>query len=408
MGLSSYRSLLLDGGAWRFSLAGWVARLYRVGSVVGVVLLLTATGTDFALAGIASAAVIVGAAIGGPAWARLADRAGQRVALPLAALAPVLATGGFVLASTQAPLVWLPAAVAMGLATADPGGFVRARWMHLLPDRDRRHTALALESANDEMGFLLGLPVVALVAAWSPVGGLLGAAGAGAIGLLALRALGASIPPVTRSGSRADRARDLGRDWRAWLPVGVAPTLPAFLGVGSVFGFVNLSGIAVADAAGVPEVSGVVIGVLSLGAVAAGLLWGAFGSRVPPAWRLVVATGLFAALVPLLGVGHDPLTYGVLAAIAGAGLTPLMIATTAAIEERTPVATLTVALTWPAVAMSAGSAIGSTLAGATIESAGVTGTWWIPLVSVALALVSLVLAAVTRRDSIGAPVYARR
>ena len=41
-GLRAYTSILLPDAAWRFSLAAWFARLYRVGTAVGVIMLVVA------------------------------------------------------------------------------------------------------------------------------------------------------------------------------------------------------------------------------------------------------------------------------------------------------------------------------------------------------------------------------
>ena len=396
-GLSGYVRLLRAHGAWRFSLAGWFGRLNRVGSVVGTIVLLTATGTPYALAGVASAAVIVGGAIGGPAWSRAADRWGQRVVLlPAAGAALVAATAFTAAALTGMPFpVQVVAAFALGLAIADPGALVRARWMHLLGDRHDRHSALALETALDELAFLLGLPLLTAIAAALPGAGLLVAAALGAGGLGVLFLLRASIPPARPAVDRGAPVAAAG--WRAWLPPGVAPVIPAFVGVGVLFGFLNLSGVAVSEVAGVPAAAGLVIGAFSLGAVAAGLLWGVVARRVGSTARLVVSTLAFVALVPLVGIAHDPVGFAVLAAIAGCGVTPLMIAATSTIEERAPLAAITVAMTWPPVAISAGNALGSIVTGGILDDGSVTATGAVPLLGVACALLALAVTLAARR-----------
>lgn len=398
-GLAAYGALLRNGGAWRFSLAGFVGRLNRVGSVVGTIVLLTAVGTPYVLVGVASAAVIVGGAIGGPSWSRAADRFGQRVVLLPAAAAAVLAAVAFtsaVLAQTPFP-VQVALAFVLGLAIADPGALVRARWMHRLPERDARHSALALETTLDELAFLLGLPVLTAIAAAAPAAGLLAAAGAGALGLAALFVLRGSIPPP--QGSTTTRPRG----WRVWLPAGVAPLLPAFVGVGLLFGFINLVGVAVTEAAGMPGLAGVVIGAFSIGAVVAALAWGVVARGLGRRARLIVATAAFVVLIPLLGISHDPLGFGVLAAVAGAGFTPLLIAATSAVEERTPLATITVAMTWPPVAVSAGNAVGSMLTGAMLDTGEIAATWWVPLAGVGFAVLALLTAWAARPAAPGPP-----
>lgn len=397
-GLAAYRSILLPRGAWRFSLAGWLSRLYRVGTVVSVIVLLTGTGESFALSGAAAGAIIVGAAIGGPLWARWADRAGQSVvAWTAAAAALVIATGYtlIVAAGAPAPLLVIGAGV-VGLSGANGDALVRSRWMHLLESREDRHRALALESALDELGFLLGLPVLTTIASFLPYAGLVTAAGLGAVGFVGLALLRATAPAPRTLRAEAEEA-ERRRGWRAWLPVGVAPVIPIFLAVGAIFGFINLMGVAVSEAVGMPGLSGAVIGAFSIGAVVAGLAWGVLSGRIPAARRLVVAGLLFAVLTPLLALATDPLGFGVMAAVVGLGLTPLMISSMATIEERTPMHSITVAMAWPSVALAAGNASASAVVGLAIESVGLGGLWGVPIVIAALVLVGVGAAVASRR-----------
>src|ERR1700754_4755673 len=81
-----YRQVLSVPGALRFSGSALVARLPISMDTIGIVLLVTAVGRSYGLAGAMSAAYLLAAAVLAIPQARLVDRVGQGLVLTLAAL----------------------------------------------------------------------------------------------------------------------------------------------------------------------------------------------------------------------------------------------------------------------------------------------------------------------------------
>ncbi|GAA2385664.1 MFS transporter [Streptomyces glaucosporus] len=390
-----YRQLLRTPGAWTFLLPGFLARQPFAMLTLGIVLLVEHTTGSFGTAGAVSATTGVAMALFAPRSGRLADRFGQRAVL----LPGVVLHAAFVgllvaLALSRAPL-WalLLAAVPAGASVPQIGPMVRARWAHLLgrPRADGTDgtrllpTAAALESVTDELTFVIG-PVLAtaLCTTVHPAAGLVAEGALTAVGGLLFAVQRRTEPPAHR------RPRAKGERHASALSVpGVRVLVVAFLGIGAVFGGMQVSLAAFTEGIGQPGINGVLYGIFAAGNMLAGLVYGALSWRSSPRRRLLVAYALLAlTTAPLWAVDSVPLL-AVLGLLAGAGIGPSLITGFTLVERLTPPTLRTEAFTWLTGAVALGQAGAATVAGRLADGFGASAGFAVPLAATVLALVTV-------------------
>jgi MFS family permease len=379
-----YRRLLAVPGARAFTAGNLVARLPQGMFSVSAVVMIAGTRDAYALAG---AVVATGPAVStvvAPLTARLVDRHGQaRVALP-ATLIAVLGSLALVLCVRQGAADWtLFAAQAATATTPNTGGMARARWNHLLRgDPAALHTANSFEQATDELCYLLGPVLAALVCTvFFPEAGTLVAAALLLGGMLLFTAQRATEPPV-RPPASAGKA-----PLRA---PGIPPLLAVCLATGAVFGSMEVVTIAFADAQGHRAAAGAVLACQAAGSGLAGLLFGTLRLSGPARTRLPWCVAAMTALMalPLLaaaGPGSLPLLAGALL-LAGTATAPTMVTTMTLVQQRTPEGRLNEGMTLAVTGLLGGIAGGSALGGWTVQHLSATAGYGIPVTAAAVAL----------------------
>ncbi len=246
------------------------------------------------------------------------------------------------------------AAYAATATTPNTGGMARARWAHLLKgDPDALHTANSFEQATDELCFMLG-PVLAAVLCGTlfPEAGTLVGAVLLLTGMLLFTAQRATEPPA--------RPRPRGRaPLRA---PGMPPLLVVCLALGGVFGAMEVVTIAFADAQGHRTAAGVVLALQAAGSCAAGLLYGAWRPAGPAESRLPWCVAAMAALLtlPVLAAPTGSLTLlaGTLL-LGGMATAPAMVTTMTLVQRRTPEGRLNEGMTLAVTGLLGGIACGS-------------------------------------------------
>ncbi|EFQ84188.1 transporter, major facilitator family protein [Aeromicrobium marinum DSM 15272] len=380
---SPYRVVLSLPGAALFSVTGTVARLPL--SMVGLALVIVVErATDsYALAGTVAAAYVFAAAVMAPVQGRLLDEWGQRPVLVVSAVVYGVGMTAVVVALEAGVAVpWTHLAAALtGAATPQTGNMVRARWTHLVEGRQQLNTAYALEAVLDEVVFIVG-PVLAtfLTLQVSPYAGLVTAATAGCAGSLLLAGQRRTEPPVVRrrSGGRAPLDRRL-----------LGPVVAASVGIGIVFGSTEVIVVAFTDEQGRPGTAGVVLAVWAAGSLAAGIAVGLLPSPVDVVARLrVTVTVLALTFVPLLFLdGVLLLAIGMF--VAGAAISPTLVAAMHLVQQFVPPARLTEALSWTTLGLSIGVAPGAAAAGWVVDHApsawGASTAFGVPLLAGLLA-----------------------
>ncbi|MCD9878555.1 MFS transporter [Streptomyces guryensis] len=386
-----YRRLFTTPGARAFTLGNLLARLPMGMFSVSAVLMIAGARGSYALAGAVTATGLAATAVVAPWTARLVDRYGQaRIAVPATVIAALGSLALLLCVHFDAPAWTLFASYAATATTPNTGGMSRARWAHLLKDDDGAlHTANSFEQAADELCFMLG-PVLAAVlcGTFFPEAGTLAGAVLLLTGMLLFAAQRSTEPPSQR------RARTRS-PFRA---PGMPPLLAVCLATGAVFGSMEVVTIAFADAQGHRSAAGVVLALQAAGSCVAGLLYGAPKPSGPADARLPWCIAAMATLMtlPLLAAsltGSLPLLAGALL-VAGAATAPTMVTTMTLVQRRTPEGRLNEGMTLAVTGLLGGIACGSATGGLLVDHLSPAAGFGVPLTAAAAAL--LIAAAVPR------------
>ncbi|MFF8931665.1 MFS transporter [Streptomyces longwoodensis] len=395
-----YGQLLRTRGAWTFLLPGFAARQPFAMLTLSIVLLVQHTTGSYGAAGAAAAVTGVSMALFAPYSGRLADRYGQRAVLIPGVLVHTLSGVGLtVLALAHAPLWALfAAAVPTGASVPQVGPMVRARWGVKLKGSPLMTTAAAFESVTDELTFVVGpLLATALCTAVHPAGGLLTEATLTLVGGLLFAAQRGTQPSVTPAGhARVEHASALR------VP-GVRVLIVAFLGIGSVFGGMQVSLAAFTESIGEPGLNGVLYGVFAAGNMLSGVVCGAVAWKVAPQRRLLVGYAALALTASGLWAAHSVLVLAGLGLLVGTCIAPALITGYTLVEGLVPAGARTEAFTWLTGAVALGQAAAVTVAGQLEDRVGGGAGFLVPMAGTVLALMTLV----ALRSRLVAPVRER-
>lgn len=378
--LASYRQVFANPGGLAFSVTGMVARLPISMMTLGIVLLISQLTGSYALAGQVSAAYVVGNAAFAVPQGRLVDRFGQRRLLHADSAVFALA-GALMLVSIleRWALPWPHlCALATGAAIPQIGTMVRARWAHILETEGELSTAFAVEGVADEVVFVTGPALVSFLATvWAPQAGLLVAMAVGTSGAVALSLQRGTEPPAN------PREPGVLRSPMPWTLL--APLALAAIGLGSLFGAMEVATVALAGDAGRTSFSGLMLGAFALGSMVSGLLTGTRRWRRGPLSRARIGMTLLAVgLVPLPFLAGLHLVTIALFLI-GLAVAPTLIALFSLIEASVPRSRLNEAMGVVQTGVGAGIAPGVWLAGVVADEHGGSAAYWVCTVSAVLA-----------------------
>ncbi|WPB96511.1 MFS transporter [Streptomyces malaysiensis] len=392
--------MLRTPGAWSFLLPGFAARQPFAMLTISIVLLLRHTTGSYGVAGVVAAVTGVSMALFAPRSGKLADRHGQSAVLVpgvlIHAAAAALLTA---LALVHAPL-WalIAAAVPTGASVPQVGPMVRARWAAVLGDgatggpgpRSGRHplpaTAAAFESVTDELTFVIG-PVLAtgLSTGVHPASGLIAEAALTLAGGLLFAAQRRTAP---RPGSTRADTRE--RHVSALSVPGVRVLAVAFLGIGSVFGGMQVALTAFTQEHGQPGLNGVLYGLFAAGNMLAGVACGAIAWRTSPRRRLLTSYAALTLVCSTLWAVPTPLPLGGLGLLAGLCVAPALITGYTLVEALVPATSRTEAFTWLTGSVALGQAAAVTAGGQLADGSGASAAFTVPLMGTALALLTVV------------------
>jgi MFS family permease len=378
----------------RLYLATVFARLPIGLDGIALVLFLRAEGTSFGVAGAASGGLALGAALGAPVAARLIDRLGVGVLLPIAmthaAGLGLLIALGF----ADAPAVAIVAAAALtGCALPPISSVLRTAYPRLLGEEPWLvRSAFALDSVLTEVIFIGG-PLLTAAMVWlvSAAAALVVSAGAVVLGTVWFLA---ALPSGAIPRRHPEHARDLLGALRS---EGMRTLVVAMVPVGFAFGAIEVALPAFAYSEGDRSLAGVLIAIWSLGSATGGLIYGARPRRRLSLTRMhLVAAALLPAVFALLALASSPAVMAVLLIPAGLPIAPLIASRNELAGAVAPPGSETEAYTWPLTALVSGIAVGAAVSGALSDGPG----WQAAvLVAAAMAAVGAVISA-TRRETL--------
>jgi MFS family permease len=361
-----YRSVLSAPGCARVFVTALIARLPQGMVSLAVLLLVRSKTGSYAAAGIAVGASAVGTAAGAPFLGRLVDRFGRRRVLAPAAIAQGAALTTLVVAADAGagPVVLVALAAVAGGLLPPIAPTVRALLREVVADPELRETAYSLESVVQELIWITGpLLVAVVITLTSPSTAVLLAGVVCIVGT----ALFIGSPLVRGAGSRTSPHERT--------PVLAIPELRLLLGpialMGVGLGAIEVGLPSLALHAGSRPASGLLLALWSLGSMTGGLWYGSRTWRAPLStrYRTLLLAGV-ACIAPLIVTRSIP-AGAVGAFLAGLTIAPVFSCQYALIGRAVTPGVETEAFTWVSAALISGVAAGSALGGAAISAAGV-------------------------------------
>lgn len=371
-------------------------------TTLAIVLAVQTTTSRYDIAGLYAALYVISSAFCAPLIMRAVDRLGQRAVTSKTLTVHVLALASLYFCLLHGAHLVLAGALTLlaGLTYGSMGSLVRARWAYLTSTHagdstSRSHlldSAYALEAVIDEAIFITGpILVVALAPHTTPGLGLPAAATCVALGAVWFLSRTRTEPPVQETTSQRTALYRLKH-----MPVVMA----ALVGLGSVFGTLEISTIAASDAAGAPHLTGVTLACFAAGSLVGGLWYGTVTWKAPAHKRFAVASVALvvtsAATVPAAG------SYALLPAgfVSGLAIAPALIAAVAVIADLVPAAAFTEAMAYESSCLALGLATGTAVGGYLIEKAG--WTYGFPLMLCAAAITAALACLLTRQQTLAA------
>ena len=377
MRLGVYLDVLRTPSVTRLLSSAVVGRMPTAMAGLAIVLLVRAHGGSYAVAGLVAGTYSVALALSSPLLGRLVDRVGQTRVLVGCAVASAI---GFVVlgvAGGSAPPAALAGLAALTGASIPPvGACMRALWSDLLEHDGQLQAAFAVESTVQELIFVVGPPLVALLAAaFSPAVAVLGTAALLLVGVASFAAT-----PV----SRAWRPRRRAADWAGALrSPGIRAVLVTIVLLATAFGTVDVTVVASAEQLGSRALAGPLLALWAVGSMVGGLAFGARASDRGPEQRMVGLLALVVAGIALLSVATGLVQLAAGMVLAGLGIAPAIACLYLLVDRLAPAGTVTEAFTWVTTAFASGIAAGNALGGALVQRAGTDRTFLVAAAGIA-------------------------
>lgn len=365
-----YFEIFRRPGTKGFSAAGFIARLPLPMTTIGIVAMLSQTHGEYWLAGAVSALFALANAFIAPQVSRWVDRKGQAAVLLPTVSVTFLALIGLAGAAWAGLPNWTLFVLAL-LAGMMPSitSMVRARWSEIYRGQPQLHTAFAFESVLDELVYMSGPAFgIGLSIAFFPEAGVLAAAAFLAIGGTLFMIQKGTEPKIDVVQAR--NSTSVMKQTVMWYVVAV------FLGMGVMFGTVEVAVIAFAQEVGNKGAATYILSLYAAGSCGVGLLFGAAKFKMPLAKRLLIASLVaFVTSLPMPFVSNLWMLSAIVF-LAGAIISPTFITGMSLIERIVPDAQVTEGITYAMTGVLIGFAAGSALTGLIIDHYGAVPGFW--------------------------------
>ena len=332
-------------------------------STLAIVLLVRGTGAGYGQAGLVAAAFGIAVAIGSPYGGRQVDRRGAyRVLRVRMVLYSALLGSVALLGELDAPIAPIAlVAAAAGLTMPPVSSVLRSIWPTVAGE-DGAKTAYALDAALQEVIFVGGPLLVALLATIDPAAAVAGAAALAFVGTFAY----ARLPPIRAAGPADARHRSR---MGALSSVGVRTLALVSLCLGLGFGAVEIAVPAFAELQGNRALAGVALAGFSSGSLVGGLVAALRPSR-DERRRIMLGTCALVLLMLLPLLAGSIVTMTLLLFFAGLPIAPVVAAIYGQIGQVAAAGSVAEAFSWFGTSVSIGIAGGSVAGGWLIDASG--------------------------------------
>jgi len=350
-----------------------LARLYATGMALAITFLVAGWTGSYTLAGVVTSALIIGSGVGGPLRGRSVDRKPAPRLLVLTSLGYAAGIG----LMAVLPAAWWPAAPVLaflaGLSQPPANQVARAVWSRL-PDPTAREASYAVEATLQELLFVVGPMLAALlVAVVSP------RAAVGACAVLALLGSAGFALVVQRSGlatrpaaTPAAGPRRRESPFAVLRSPGLVPVLVVMAMLVGALTAGDMVVVAWARDRGTPSLAGVLGAVWAVGSGIGGLVLAGRGGQ-----RLVLRVGLVTAGLVLLALvlppvlaDPSPLLVAAVLLLGGTAIAPAIAACNSRLGGLAPDDRRGEAFGWMTTATTAGGAILSPVVGSLLDHLG--------------------------------------
>jgi MFS family permease len=363
--LNRYRQVFAGNSAWRFSTAGFIARLPVSMVGIGILMYVEAERGSYTIAGAVSGSISIASAIGGPLSSRLVDKLGQHRVLPIQILLIVLCSMALVVlipSEVPAPYLFI-FSIGSGLAYPSIGALVRSRWTALLVSGPVLLTAFSIESIIDELIFIVGPTIAATTSVkFHPAAPQIIAMCLLTGGGLWLASMRSTEPPVNKHQGKHGKP--------VILQNGLIYMWGVHIAIGMFFGAVETSIIAFTKLAGQPIYGGIVMAIWAFGSLLGGFVYGGLHFKSALHNQLIVVTLLLVPATAAMIFVDSILMLALLSIAAGIGISPLLIASAAITQRRSPLGRTTEAIASMYAGISLGFAFAAAMAGWLIDNRG--------------------------------------